>query len=199
MLRFSNLLLSEKLRMLILELEYLSKKLNISHIPEITGEILETLAFTYSMGKSNISVLEIGTGVGYSTSWILKGIIESGAVPSIKTIEWDPQKVEISKKIFEKYGFASFISFEIGDARKIITKISFPLDIIFMDASISDYYYFVSRLKPLLKIRGILIAHNVLAFRKHLNNFLTEIYGDDWRTLILECDPEGISISIKIK
>lgn len=185
--------------MLIRELEYLSKKLNISHISEVTGEILETIAFTYSIGKNIVSVLEIGTGVGYSTSWILKGIIESGAVPFIKTIEWDPKKVEISKRVFEKYDLASFISFEIGDARKIITRIDFPLDIIFMDASVPDYHYFVSRLKPLLKTRGILMAHNVLAFRKHLNNFLTEIYGDDWRTLILECDPEGISISIKIK
>lgn len=125
-------------------------------IPTMTpleGKFLRMIAEISGAKK----ILELGTGLGYSSFWMSKAI----GVEEVTTIEFNPGYAKLAEEFFQNAGSANIKLLE-GSTEDIIPQLNETYDLIFMD-HYKDFY--VPDLKaslPLLKKGGTFIAHNAL-------------------------------------
>jgi predicted O-methyltransferase YrrM len=119
------------------------------------GSLLRVLAT--AVGATRI--LEIGTAIGYSGIWL------AGALPShgmLLTMEADPERARRARENFARSGLAERASVIVGDAERMIAKVSGPFDLIFQDGDKQQYIPLLDRLIDRLRPGGLLITDNVL-------------------------------------
>ena len=119
------------------------------------GALLRVLAS--AAGASRI--LEIGTAIGYSTIW-LAGALPPGGM--LFTMEMNPERAQAARANIERAGFADRAMVMIGDAERLVAKVSGPFDLIFQDGDKQLYLPLLDRLVGLLRPGGILVTDNVL-------------------------------------
>lgn len=168
-------------------------------VPPQTAEVLKIVAFFISSMREKPIFVETGTGYGYSTAWLLKGILEAGREGVIHTIEIDEERALTTKKTFERFGFSQYVKFHIGDATKVLVSLDGHIDLLFLDNSKNKYYEHMMTVYDKLSPGSVILAHNVIDFSYSMKDFLEEIKNRErWRTTIFKNDPSGLSISIKL-
>jgi predicted O-methyltransferase YrrM len=104
-------------------------------------------------------VLEIGTAIGYSGIWL------AGALPAhgmLLTMEMDEERARVARQNFSRAGLAERVNVMVGDASRMLAKVSGPFDVIFQDGDKLQYGPMLDRLVGLLRPGGLLITDNVL-------------------------------------
>ena len=120
-----------------------------------TGALLH--AFTRAIGANR--VLEIGTAIGYSGTWIATALPENGTLISL---ERDAARAARAREHFAAAGLAGQISVIVGDASRYLHKVAGPFDLIFQDGDKAQYEPMRPRLVELLRPGGVLITDNVI-------------------------------------
>ncbi len=138
-----------------LEIQKYADENHVSIVEEEVGNFLKIITKI----KKPLRILEIGTGLGYSTINIAKSISNEG---KIITIELLPKRMEKAAYFIEKSGQKNKVDLILGDGRKIINDFNEPFDMIFLDAAKGQYGKFLQKCDTLLKDDGIIIADNVL-------------------------------------
>ena len=168
-------------------------------IPRITCDLMRSISFLTAVKESYVSILEVGTGYGYSTLCLLRGVLEAGSRGKIITIEKASSRANEVSRLIREFGLEDYVEVINSDARDVIPRLQDEFDIVFIDAAKSEYSTYLREIYPKLKIGGVVLAHNVLGFRSVMKEFIQEINnGRRWRTIIYDSDPEGLSISVKI-
>ena len=157
------------------------------------------------------SILEIGTGTGYSALTMWEA---SGRSAHITTIEKFEKRIAKALENFEKYGATESIELLDGDAAEILKELEGPYPFIFMDAAKGQYLNFYPEIMRLLAPGGMLVCDNILqdgdalrsryAVRRRdrtiharMREYLYTLTHDErLETLFLE-DGDGMSISEK--
>jgi len=119
------------------------------------GALLRVLAT--SIGATRI--LEIGTAIGYSGIWL------AGALPPdgmLMTMEVDQERARVARGNFARAGLADRANVIVGNAERMLAKVSGPFDLIFQDGDKRLYLPMLDRLIDLLRPRGVLVTDNVL-------------------------------------
>lgn len=137
------------------EVERASRHEDIPAVYPETGALLHML--TLASGAKRI--LEIGTAIGYSGLWMARALPHDGLLLSV---ELDPARAARARATFEKGGVAHRVSVMVGDAARLLSKVSGPFDLIFQDGDKSQYEPLLDRLVALLRPGGLLITDNVL-------------------------------------
>jgi len=119
------------------------------------GALLRVLAT--AIGATRI--LEIGTAVGYSGIW-LAGALPPGGM--LLTLEIDQERARVARENFARAGLADRVNVIVGDAQRMLAKVSGPFDLIFQDTDKRLYVPLLDRLVALLRPGGLLITDNVL-------------------------------------
>jgi caffeoyl-CoA O-methyltransferase len=128
------------------------------HLPLIDAEVgalLRVLATAIGARR----ILEIGTAIGYSGTWL------AGALPSdgmLLTMEQNQERARVARENFQRAGVADRVSVMVGDAALLVTKVAGPFDLIFQDGDKTLYSKLLDRLIDLLRPGGLLVADNVL-------------------------------------
>jgi predicted O-methyltransferase YrrM len=120
-----------------------------------TGALLRVLAT--AIGATRI--LEIGTAIGYSGIWLARALPPDGMLVSM---EMDPERAREARGNFERAGVADRASVIVGDAQRMLAKVSGPFDLIFQDGDKHLYTPLLDRLVALLRPGGLLVTDNVL-------------------------------------
>ena len=119
------------------------------------GSLLHVLARAIGARR----ILELGTAIGYSGTWLARALPPDG---ELVTIEWNPETAEIARRNLAKTGVAKRVRIEVGSALDIVPRLDGPFDLIFNDI---DKQYYVDVL-PLciarLRVGGLLVTDNVL-------------------------------------
>jgi len=124
---------------------------NMASEPQ-TGSLLRTLAASKPRGK----FLEVGTGTGYGTAWILDGM---DAASKLQTVDINPDVQSIARKHLGADGRLSFFT---QDAIAFLaTRQKNLYDFIFADAMPGKFERFDLTL-GLLKVGGILLLDDLL-------------------------------------
>ena len=130
-------------------------KLDLPIIDSAVGRLLETLVLVTGAQR----VLEIGTANGYSALWLAQSLPRDGRLISI---ELDPARAQIARGHFDEAGISNRANVMVGDAARLVHKVSGPFDVIFNDGDKRQYLQLLDRLVTLLRPGGVLVTDNVL-------------------------------------
>jgi predicted O-methyltransferase YrrM len=119
------------------------------------GALLQVLARAVGARR----ILEIGTAIGYSGIWLARALPDEGM---LLTMEMDPERARVARGNFERAGVGGRASVIVGDAQRMIAKVSGPFDLIFQDGDKHLYTPLLDRLHALLRPGGLLVTDNVL-------------------------------------
>lgn len=135
------------------EIEEATKSIDFDQISDpLLGSLLSTLAAS----KPHSHFLELGTGSGLSTSWILHGM---DCQSKLKTIDNNGELVTVAKKYLEA---DSRVEFSVGKGEDLILGIKpNSIDFIFADTWPGKYNH-VEETLLLLKQGGIYLIDDML-------------------------------------
>ncbi len=163
-------------------------------------------------------ILEIGTGIAYSASFMA---FHADRVRSIDTIENYPPRIEKAKDVIGKFqeklkesGREAEIRLIEGDAAKEIQKLEGSYDLIFLDGPKAQYLSMLPELLRLLKTGGVLLADNVLqegelvksryvtprrdrTIHERMREFVYEVKHHPQLTTSVITIGDGVTLSIK--
>ena len=135
------------------EIERATKKLDFDQLSDpLLGTLLSTLAASKPKGK----FLELGTGSGFSTSFLLHGMDKESSLISIDN---EPTLVSIAEKYL---GTDNRVKFIVGNGEDLILETkNESMDFVFADTWPGKYNHLEETLN-LLKIGGIYLIDDML-------------------------------------
>jgi predicted O-methyltransferase YrrM len=139
----------------LLEIEEFAKREKVPILLPSSAQLLRLLVAFSKPGK----VLEIGTGIGYSTLNIFFAYPQA----QITTVELNPKRLKKAKEFFERAG-AEIRAVE-AEALDFVREELFKgesYDFIFVDSAKGEYPFFNYKLQALLNKGGTLLFDNVL-------------------------------------
>jgi len=137
-------------------LEALRKKALENHVPIIDRDVESFLKFMIR-AKGVREILEIGTGVAYSTL-VFAETLEKGR---IVTLERNSLRAEEAGRNIEAYQGPVAITLIQGEALESLQTLEGPFDLIFIDGGKSHYRAFFEAGVRLLAPGGMIISDNV--------------------------------------
>lgn len=125
-------------------------------IPLATARLLAFLVATIRAER----ILEIGTAIGYSTIWLARAAQRHGG--HVTTIEISERLAEEAQENIERAGLMEAVAILIGDAERVVPRLTGSFDLIFQDAEKSLYPRLLDDCLRLLRKGGLLVADNAL-------------------------------------
>ena len=125
------------------------------NVPAVDGRTLRLLAEATGAQR----VVEIGTSTGLSGMWLGLALMRTGG--KLITFEGDPGRAAVARGHFQRAGVDSLITIVEGDAHETISCLEGPIDLLFLDADKPGYADYLTRLLPLVRPGGLILAHNM--------------------------------------
>lgn len=134
-------------------------ELGANPITSGTGALLRTLAAT----RDARSVMEIGTGAGVSSLWLLEGMNPDGV---LTTIDSEGEFQRAARTSFKKAGIASHRSRFINDrALDVLPRMADDAyDMVVIDGPAEETPHYLDHAARMLRRQGILVVTNALWF-----------------------------------
>jgi len=171
------------------EVQHSRKMLNIT--PD-TGRLLWILVRT----RCATRILEVGTSNAYSTIWLADAAGEiSGRVI---TVERSPDKVALARANLSEAGLEQYVDLKEGGAAEVLTELSGPFDLVFLDADRSQYLTYLELVLPKLVSGGLLVADNVISHAHELTAYLNRVKTDGRLFSVTVPVGKGEEISFKL-
>ena len=156
------------------------------------GKLLRIL--TATAGAKNI--VEIGTSNGYSTIWFCLALRTTGG--RITTHEIDPYRISLARENFKNAGVSHIVTIVEGDAHKTVTRLTKPIDILYIDADKAGYFDYFTKLLPLVRPGGLILAHNTTDLASEMQDYLKAVTDNpELETIFLHKQPSGLSVTLK--
>jgi len=135
------------------EMEELAARDNVPIVHWETGRLLAALCRTLDP-----VVLEVGTAIGYSTLHMAEQL-ERGRVV---TLERDAARAQQARDFLSGVGVADRVELVEGDARETIVSVEGPFDLLFVDATKTEYREYIELAEPKLAPRALMVVDNLL-------------------------------------
>jgi caffeoyl-CoA O-methyltransferase len=135
-------------------LEKEAKKEAIPIIGPVLGRLLYILA--RSMGAKK--VLELGAATGYSAIWLGTAVAPSKG--QVITVEWDKATAERARSNIKAAKLSKVVTVKQGDARKLLSSLKGPYDLIFLDVEKEQYSSLLDGAVKSLRTGGLLVFDN---------------------------------------
>lgn len=120
----------------------------------LTGSLLRTLAATKPGGE----ILELGTGTGLASAWLLDGM---DAAARLTTVDRNQQTAAIARQFLEQDGRITFVAMEGNSFINTMRQQGKTFDLIFADMSPGKFER-LGEVLQLLKVGGIYVVDDLL-------------------------------------
>ena len=120
------------------------------------GAAVMQLAAMFVRAAGARTILDLGCGIGYSTSWLAAASDDA----TVTGIDGDPGHVEIARKICGRLGLDDRVSFAVGEVAEVLLSIKGPVDAIHDDAWFAAAPPHVDVMVDLLRPGGLLTMPN---------------------------------------
>lgn len=176
------------------------------HGVPIVGPRVGTLLTILAAASRARKALELGTAIGYSGTWIARGMAPGGR---LITVEAREEMAMSARHHFEEAGLADSVEVVVGEATEVMPTLGKAFDFIFNDVDKEGYLEILSLSKAALAKGGVLVTDNVLwrgrvaspeeaststAAIREYNRLLME---DPEMTTVILPIRDGVSISVK--
>lgn len=160
------------------------------NVPDQDGRLLRLLAETIGAKK----VVEIGTSNGVSALWLALALQKTGG--KLITHEINSSVAALARKNFADAGVADLVTVVEGDAHETVSKLTGPIDLVFIDADKPGYLDYLQKTLPLLRPGGLVLAHNVNP-RMADPGYLKAITTDPNLETVFYLEGGGMSVTLK--
>jgi predicted O-methyltransferase YrrM len=175
----------------------------VYQIDPSSGRLLELLARL----RSPKLVLEIGSAVGYSALWFMKGMQKDGILDAI---ELNPKVAKALETTIRKAELIRRIRIHQGEALEILPKLKGPYDIIFIDADKEHYPQYLEHALHLTRSGSLIIADDVLKDlsalkgeksprQKGIAEYTRRIFSDERLSSLIVPVGDGMALSYRTK
>jgi predicted O-methyltransferase YrrM len=155
-------------------------------VPYEYGQVLSTLITAVNA----VQILEIGTGIGYTTACLVAG----NRYARIETIDQDAEHILLAEKKWRSLGISDAVTSHIGKAEDILTRIKDAFDVIFFDANVPQKK-FITQFESLLRNGGLLITTNLFLRDAKGGKYLLELKENKtWKTSVFA----DTALSVKV-
>ncbi len=160
-------------------------------VPTHDGRILRVLAESINAKH----IVELGTSVGYSGLWFSLALKATGG--KLTTHEIDKERAAKARANFQRAGVDDIITIVEGDAHVEVTKIKEPIDLLFLDADKEGYIDYLTKLLPLVKPGGLIVAHNMTERMAHPPYLQAITTNPALETVFINLSESGIGVTLK--
>lgn len=119
-----------------------------------TARLLEALAAAEPAGR----VLEIGTGIGYSTLHLARGAREGRVV----SIDLDGERQEVARELLSEAGVAARVELIQGAALERLPGLAPPFHLVFLDGAPGELRRSLDLALPLVAVGGRIVVDHLL-------------------------------------
>jgi len=152
--------------------------------------------------------LELGTAIGYSTTWIARGLEPGG---ELVTVEWNPDTAKLAADNLARTGVADRVRILVGDAREILKDLKGPFDLVFNDIDKEGYPAVLPVLTERLRVGGVLATDNVLwsgkvarkgrgdAATRAIREYNDTLAADRRFASVIVPIRDGLSVALKVR
>lgn len=121
-------------------------------------------------------VVEVGTSFGVSTIYLAAAVRENlttrGGPGVVIGTEWEPAKVAAARNNLEAAGLSDIAEIRLGDVRETLRDVEGPIQFVLMDIWVPMAKPALDLLVPQLAQGAIVIADNVISFRREYREYL---------------------------
>jgi predicted O-methyltransferase YrrM len=145
------------------------------------------------------TVVEIGSAGGVSGLWMLPALAEGGVLTSL---EPDPETHRLATRAFQESDGGSRVRTINGDVATLLSRLADgAYDLVLLQVEPEDYPEHLTRIRPLLRTGGTLVARGVLPAGEHrrtLERFLQQLAEDEgFSSSVLPVD-DGIALATRL-
>ena len=162
-----------------------------SNVPRGDGRMLRLLA--EASGARN--VVELGTSNGYSGLWFSLALSKTGG--HLTTFDIDKGRFEMARNNFKKAGVDGIVTQVLGDAHKEVARLKDPIDLLFIDADKQGYLDYLTKLLPLVRPGGLIVAHNMASPPPDPAFVKATTTNPELETLFVNMESMGLGITLK--
>lgn len=142
------------------------------------------------------TIVEIGSGVGYSTLWLAYAAsITNG---KIITCEIDPAKADETRANLTKANLSGYAEVLTGDARTLLRQRQEAIDFVFIDAEKGQYETYFDVVYKRMKLGAMLVADNVVSHENELADYVTYMQNHPNLESVTVPLGRGLEITVKI-
>lgn len=167
-----------------------NQRRGMMNVPEADARLLRLLA--ESIGAK--TVVEIGTSNGYSGIWFCLALRTIGG--KLVTHDMDPGRIALARQNFARAGVSHLVTIVEGDAHETVTKLTGPIDLVFLDADKAGYLDYLQKTLPLVRPGGLIVAHNIDR-RMARPEYIAAITTDPALESVFYMEGGGVSITMK--
>ena len=164
---------------------YRNQSQGMMNVPPEDGRILRML----TEAANAKHVVEIGTSNGYSGIWFCLALRTTGG--KLTTHDIDEGRASLARQNFKRAGVDNLVTLVMGNAHETVTKITEPIDVLFIDADKEGYLDYLNKLLPLVRPGGLILSHNI------------DIVGQDYIDAITKnpnletIQAQGVTVTLK--
>jgi caffeoyl-CoA O-methyltransferase len=174
----------------------------VYQIDPSSGRLLELLARL----RSPKLVLEIGSAVGYSALWFMRGMPKDGILDAI---EVNPKVAKALETTIRKAGLVRRIRIHQGEALEILPKLKGSYDMVFIDADKEHYPEYLEHALRLTRSGSVILADDVLkdlsvvveksSKQKGIAEYTRRIFSDEKLSSLIVPVGDGVALSYRTK
>jgi predicted O-methyltransferase YrrM len=128
--------------------------------PTVGPEVGRMLALCTRLTGAS-SVLELGSGFGYSAYWIARALPVGG---TIVLTDRDSARLADAREYFERGELADRATFRVGDALAVAREIDAEFDLVVLDHDTADYVPGFEAVRDLVAPGGAILTDNVASY-----------------------------------
>lgn len=148
-----------------------------------------------AISKKAQNLVEMGSGVGYSTLWLAYAASITGG--KLVTCEIDEAKAAETRANLSKAGLADYVEVLSGDAREILRHQEGPVDFVFIDGDTGQYETYFDVVYKRMGSGAMVIADDVVEKENELSDYVTYVQNHPNLESVTITLGEGLEISVK--
>ena len=125
----------------------------------IVGAAEGSLLFVLARSIGARRVLELGTAIGYSGTWLARALPVDG---QLITVEGNPETAKLARGNLARTDVADRVTILVGKAEEVLEDLEGPFDLIFNDIDKAAYPEILEPCLERLRVGGLLVTDNVL-------------------------------------
>jgi predicted O-methyltransferase YrrM len=141
-------------------------------------------------------ILEVGALIGYSAVLIGK---ELGRDAHLTSIEIRADAAKLARENIKKAQVSPTVDVLVGDAIKILPKLSDRFDMVFIDAEKKEYREYLCLIEDKLHKGSVVVADNAGIFADQMKDYLDYVrYSGLYNSRYVSFGEDGLEVSVKL-